>query len=524
MSTSTHLPRRRQITPWLALILALTVLAAVLGVDRWVDYRTLHAQERQHLNEEVKVVGEYLANRLQTTSELLANLRADLPWLLAQPEGMSLLNHRLTALVASSFGHRGLLVVDVNGTVIASNHQELIGMDVRDQAPYQTMSRDANPDTLYVSPPVKTPSGLWALSLGRVIADDQGRFNGYVLAMLNSDYFRLLLSSTLYAPDAGATVIHGEGQVVYRVPDPEGLVGQDLRDLPNSLFRRYLDSGTDHLVLEGAAATGEERMTAFQTVRPERTPADQPLVVAISRDLTALFAHWRQDTVDKLGLFALIALVATLSLMASQRRQQAYASWQASEQAKRMQAEDALRLSEEHLRLIAEQSLDLIWTMNLAGEFTYLSPAIEKILGYTPGEYRQLPPIKTYTPAALAIVEQALAQARACAEAGRPFAFQAELEIRCKDGSTKWLESNATVPHDLQHHFRQIVGVTRDITPRKVAEDALRRSEERYRLIAQNATDVIWTMNLAAQWTYISPASERLSGYSPQDNGVRLTS
>ncbi len=451
-------------TPWLFLSLGLAILAAVLGLDRWDAYRALQAQERQRLINEANAVGETLSYRTQITSNLLEALRADLPWLLAQPEGLSLLNRRLAALVASTEGLRSLLVVDVDGITMASNRNELIGINFHDQERYRTISGDANPDRLYVSAPFRTPLGNWAVSLGRVVVDDQGHFNGYVLAILDPEYFRLLLSTTVYAPDMRATVIHADGLVVYRTPDPEGLTGQDLRTLPQSLFQGFLDSGLDRAVLEGlASATGSERLTAFQTIQPTRTPADKPLIAAISRERSAVFAPWRQETWVRLGLFALIALVAAVGLSAYQRRQRADARWRLAAEAERARDVERLRLATDGANLG-------VWYWDLVTGKLEWSNRCKEHLGLPPGQepffeafYASMHPDDRGRVAAL--LDQAVAQ-RAD--------YTADYRVRWSDGSQHWISAPGRVYTHPDGTPRGMGGITLDITAQKRAEEEIR--------------------------------------------------
>ena len=450
-------------TPWLFLSLGLALLAVVLGLDRWDAYRALQAQERQHLRDEAQGVAENLGSRLQTSSDALAALRADLP-LLLQPDGLDQLNRRLAALVASTEGLRSLLVVDVDGTSMASNRQELIGINFRDQERYRTMGGDANPDRLYVSAPFRTPLGKWAVSLGRVVVDDQGRFNGYVLAILDPEYFRLLLSTTVYAADMRATVIHADGLVVYRAPDPEGLTGQDLRALPQSLYRRFLDSGQDRAVLEGLApATGSERLTAFQTIQPSRTPADKPLIAAISRERSAVFAPWRQETWVRLGLFTLIALVAAVGLSAYQRRQRADACWRLAAEAERERDAERLRLATDGANLG-------VWYWDLVTGKLEWSNRCKEHLGLTPGQepffeafYARMHPDDRGRVQAL--LDQAVA-ARS--------EYSAEYRVQWTDGSEHWISAPGRVYTHPDGTPRGMGGITQDITAQKRAGEEIR--------------------------------------------------
>ncbi len=88
------------------------------------------------------------------------------------------------------------------------------------------------------------------------------------------------------------------------------------------------------------------------------------------------------------------------------------------------------------------------------------------------------------------------------------------LEHIRKDGSTLWSEVKLSFLCDQKGNVTGILGVTRDITDRKRAEEALRKSEALYRLLADNAGDVIWTMDMKGRITYVSPSAKHLFGYS----------
>ncbi len=186
----------------------------------------------------------------------------------------------------------------------------------------------------------------------------------------------------------------------------------------------------------------------------------------------------------------------------------------------RVQAEAALRESEERYRLIADNTQDLIWVADLAsGCFTYVSPSYARVRGFSSAELVGRPVAELQAPGEREATWQKLVQRIAAFESGDETARHGtyRLGALCKDGRVLPCEVVTTLMTDASGRATQILGVTRDLTERQRAEDALRASEERYRLIADHTADTIWVYDLDAdRFTYVSPSSLDLSGFPPE--------
>ncbi len=176
----------------------------------------------------------------------------------------------------------------------------------------------------------------------------------------------------------------------------------------------------------------------------------------------------------------------------------------------RRQAEKALRESERQYRLLADNSTDVIWTMTLDGRFTYVSPSVKALSGYTPEEVMEIPFQQYVVESCVEPVMTELAAQLAKPPAERARSLQMEIQQHCKDGSVRDIEITACWLFDDVGNPVGVQGSTRDITDRK-------KVEEQYRLLIENSHDIIYTLTRDGVFTYVSPSWTELLGHHPEE-------
>ncbi|HVZ65500.1 MAG TPA: PAS domain S-box protein [Lacunisphaera sp.] len=185
----------------------------------------------------------------------------------------------------------------------------------------------------------------------------------------------------------------------------------------------------------------------------------------------------------------------------------------------RKRAEAALRKSEELYRLIAENTSDIIWLADLRTRtYTYVSASVRHALGWRPDEVVGKP-VGGLTDSE-GFYKEDLDARMAAFDAGdmSRSVHLYQWELRHKDGSVRQAEIQTTILRDATGRAAILLGVSRDVTERKRAEAALRESEERYRLIAENTSDVIWLVDLqTCAYVYVSPSVERALGWRAEE-------
>jgi len=177
----------------------------------------------------------------------------------------------------------------------------------------------------------------------------------------------------------------------------------------------------------------------------------------------------------------------------------------------RKKAEVALLESEERFRRLAENAQDLIYRYELSPQrgFSYVSRAATVMTGYTPEEHFADPDLgfKLVHPDDRHLLESTT-------QAGRDIRSPLILRWIRKDGTLLWTEQRNVPIYDESGNLIALEGIAIDITERIRVETALRESEKKYRLIAENTSDGIIIFGADSRIQYASPGYLKQLGYS----------
>jgi len=178
------------------------------------------------------------------------------------------------------------------------------------------------------------------------------------------------------------------------------------------------------------------------------------------------------------------------------------------------QAEEALRSSEGKLRAMFDAITDGIVTINMEGRVVELNEAAFRMPGYSSRE--ELIGANVFDFVAEKDRERAANDMMKSISEGTAVR-NAEYTLMKKDGSTFDCEMSAAMLKDAFDNPVGFIAVERDVTPRKLAEEALRESEERYRRLVESSPHGIQVIDTGGVITFANPAYQKMLGYTEEE-------
>ena len=532
----------------LTFIIALPAFVLLYFAD--VDQRT---QAAQTANDQalrlVYDIAEEQSDLIDETRDLLSIL-AVMPQL--HPGRLDNCHALLTTLVQErSAAYRNLAVATPSGDLVcgARMADTLITIADRDYFQRAMASRSfAASDYL-----IGRITGVPVMGFATPILGANGSVEGAIVATIDLAWLNQAIDAARLPAGTTVTVFDSQRTVLAHYPDADTWRGQVI-PAENALVQTILTTQGEGL----RAATGLDgipRLTAFTRLSalPETTPVYVSVGIPTAQAYAEVNRIWRRNMVW-LGLMTcLMAILAWLGgYLLIRRRVQRLA--QATRQfaagdldvradivgardemselghafnqmaatlqqqaGERVQAEQALRASEQRFRLVAENAQDIIFSIGFmpSPRFTYVSPAATSITGYTPEEHYADYDLTTR-------LVHPDDRSRFAALVSAPPSSEGALELRWvrKDGRVIWTEQRYRTICDDAGQVVGITGVVRDVTERKQAAAHLQELEDLYGRAIAAADAVPYRREKQGDaWAYtlMGEGIQALTGYTAQE-------
>jgi two-component system cell cycle sensor histidine kinase/response regulator CckA len=268
-------------------------------------------------------------------------------------------------------------------------------------------------------------------------------------------------------------------------------------------FLQELDQFRPDVILSDYTLPRFDGMTALALAR-QRVPSIPFLIVTGSVNEETAVGCMKAGATDYL-LKSNLARIGP-AIQAALERERAHAE--------KVQAESALAASERRFRSLVQNSSDLVTIVAPDGAILYASDSAQRIVGYLPSELVGTSLLDYVNGADVEPVQGLLQSGNGKPSVAGPIEFC----LRRADGTPVWLEAVGTnLLTDAT--IRGIVLNARDVSERKRADRALRESEERYRDLFDNASDLVCMAAPDGALLYVNKAWQEGTGYGEEEIG-----
>jgi PAS domain S-box-containing protein len=476
ISTYPWFIKRRSLTVIIvSLFLLLSVAAFFLSYEH---YETTTEQSLKEDRAKANLVSLVLAEHLQRILKTLESY-AHRPLLIdaAKTRSAQKARQHLINLTQRNPDIESVVIVDKDGTFWASQPErpESMGMNFAYRDWYKGVSKEWKP---YISDVFMRRSGEKDVGVQVCVPffDERGRVIGILVNTQRTAGLRALIERVPLDPGSSVSITDRKGNLVYST---RYAFEREITPYPfHSAVAQDRPGGERSIAVEDTFPGGGRRYVSLAPV----AGADWTVFVGRSRHaiLRAESAHYIQIAAICLLMFLMIAL----SLIYSRKHVMLQ---QAADQ---LQAEEAIRESEERFRLVSRATNDAIWDWNLVTDELRWGGGFTRLFGYREEEteptiqswYEHIHPDER---------DRVITGIHAAVESGEA-TWSDEYRFLCADGSLAHILDKGYVIHDLGGKPVRIVGAMADITDRKRAEEEVRSGKAFLDLVIDMSPFAMW--------------------------------
>jgi PAS domain S-box-containing protein len=475
--------------------LFIAVIVALAAYDIVRGYHATVERIGRELDSQARVIAEQTARSVQAVDVVLQHLKEQMqtgPLAALSPADLHrYLQEKAVGLVQAD----ALVVFGADAHVRAASAlppQQLGPLLAAAQTPFERL-RAAGAGEFVIGHVMRNPAtGRWVVPLGRPLRTAEGEFAGAVGAAGRVEYFQDFYRDAFPEPGARVALLHRDSTLIARHPPAEAALGQRF-PVVEDMLRRAAEGETFSRTI--SPVDGADRFGSIRAV------PDYPLVVVVTRDAKTALAPWRAQALGSVWRTLALAAASTLLLAVVLRQLTRLAAAHAS-----------LAESQERYALAAAGADDGIWDWDMLAGRVYNSQRGRTLFGVPDApELMQMEDWfalirRQLHPDDLARREAAL---RAHLDGATP-AYEIEFRVHDAAGDFHWLRVHGMCVRSTDGRPLRIAGSVSDIDARKRAEQALRRSEERYQLAVDGSNEGLWDWDLEGDLLFLSPRAQRL--------------
>lgn len=446
---------------WIALSSVLFIILALSAYFVWSSYTRSSRSEVSRMQAQVRMIDENLVHQFGAVRSALESIGTAVSSQHSLADNTLLLKTLRSALP----GVRAIAILDANGHILVSD-DEINDKKLDDSDFLVSIPHMRDPNLLYVAEPFENSPGVSNIKVAMAIPDSGGKARLSV-AILDPEYFDVVMRSALYAPDMHSAITEAGGKRLLFVPRDKNPEAEE-QNFPQSFFNRHIRSGQNETVLEGPSSIdGEDLLIVQKTINPSELHFDKLMVVSISREAKQMRQSWLQIALIYAAIWLVLAVTSVLMLTALQNRRRSFT--QLADQ-----HEEEREVQAQRMELALEGANLGLWDWQVKSGVLTTDPSASLMLGIAPknqtmpyGEWRN-----HVHPDDIQHIDKAIARHIEKANSR----YRMEYRVRQPGERWIWIQSRGKVVEwDADGSPARMVGTWMDITERKTAESEIER-------------------------------------------------
>lgn len=448
------------------------LLVSLQALSLWTARNTELNYGRQIAENLSRAAAEHADDNLQGVDALLLGIVERLESDGTDGEALARIRRILLAQSVKLSILRALTVIGTDGNPIVDSLPASQPRNLADREYFQFHRDHANRIMLLDSPVQNKATGHWVIPASRRFNNPDGSFAGVVVAGIDMGAFASFYDTLEIGRNGAILLASLDGRLLLRRPFDANDIGKTVLT-PEQ--RQRVDLLASEAAIVRSPLDGVSRVTSYRRLE------GHALVVSVGLPTEEMLASWETQA-WQLGLTTL--LFASLLLALGWRLMQQIGATQ------RAEAEAAG--TAEAYRQLADNSSDMIVKMDLDFTRRYVSPASQDILGYAPEELIGKKLERGIHPDDLARLQASTALMRE----GKLDRVVIEMRTQHRDGHWIWIEASQRLIRDPQTgEPKEVLGIARDISDRKLAEDALATAKAEAERANQAKSDFLTAMS-----------------------------